>query len=400
MSISPVDRVVEWVWPSTNIITGVAQTNHLYLEDDMIGITNLVLTTNGIGPAQHRIPADFHSHQLFLLPMQDRSSLALPPPPACRRASLAPTPIWTTEYTAYEALFEPTTVIVGEVAGQTYTNMPGRIEITADKQLDLSSSRIAGLNYLRLTAHQQFYAGSQYPDPDGGGGLQPGGDQCHPDGQQPAGADLPAAERIRGRLQHPLDQHRLVANAHPQHQHVFRYDGGQPPGEFVAERAPEPDLARARNVVISDVLNVLSNITIDAYNVMITTNGPGAQTPAGQLNFPSGQPLGASALPRLRTLTNYGVISVQNAATFGSSSQPLWDFVNHGSVLAQGCSIWATNFENTGLVDAGPGPINLTATSAVLSNGVFNAPFNNITLSAGSLLISNQVLNAGHNLTI
>jgi hypothetical protein len=33
------------------------------------------------------------------------------------------------------------------------------------------------------------------------------------------------------------------------------------------------------NVVISDVLNVLSNITIDAYNVTITTNGPGAQTP-------------------------------------------------------------------------------------------------------------------------
>ena len=94
------------------------------------------------------------------------------------------------------------------------------------------------------------------------------------------------------------------------------------------------------------------------------------------------------------------MISVQNAATFGSAAQPLWDFVNHGSVLAQGCSIWATNFEDTGLVDAGPGPINLTATSAVLSNGVFNAPFNNIVLSSGSLFISNQVLNAGHNLTI
>ena len=65
-----------------------------------------------------------------------------------------------------------------------------------------------------------------------------------------------------------------------------------------------------------------------------------------------------------------------------------------------GLSIWATNFEDTGLVDAGPGPISLTATAAVLSNGVFNASFNDIVLSSGSLFISNQVLNAGHNLTI
>jgi hypothetical protein len=42
----------------------------------------------------------------------------------------------------------------------------------------------------------------------------------------------------------------------------------------------------------------------------------------------------------------------------------------------------------------------VTATSAVLSNGVFNAPFNDILLSSGSLFISNQVLNAGHSLII
>ena len=34
--------------------------------------------------------------------------------------------------------------------------MPGRIEITASDQLDLSSSRIAGLNYLRVTATNNF----------------------------------------------------------------------------------------------------------------------------------------------------------------------------------------------------------------------------------------------------
>ena len=157
----------------------------------------------------------------------------------------------------------------------------------------------------------------------------------------------------------------------------------------------------ATNVVISDVLNVLSNITIDAYNLMITTNGPGAQTPAGQLNFPLGQALGrqrsspAADLDQLRRHQRS-----ERRLSLAAAAQPYWHFVNHGSVPAQGCSIWATNFENTGLIDAGPGPINLTATSAVLSNGVFNAPFNDIILGAGSLFISNQVLNAGHSLTI
>jgi len=145
---------------------------------------------------------------------------------------------------------------------------------------------------------------------------------------------------------------------------------------------------------------VLSNITIDADNLLITTNGPNAQTPVGELNFPYGVALGPDSLPGLRTLTNYGVISVQNAAAFGSAAQPYWHFVNHGRVLAQGCSIWSTNLVNTGLIDAGPGPINLSATSAVLSNGVLTAPYNDIVLSAGSLFVSNQVLNAGHSLVI
>ena len=69
---------------------------------------------------------------------------------------IGPNTNFTTEYTAYEAIFEPTTVILSELAGQTYSNMPGRIEITADKQLDLRSSRISGLNYVRLTATNNF----------------------------------------------------------------------------------------------------------------------------------------------------------------------------------------------------------------------------------------------------
>ena len=385
---------VEWVWPSTNIVTGLTQTNHLLFEDSMMGFPNLALMTNGIAPPNTGfrptyIPTNYFFFQGGSLFFGTPATPGLP-------GNIFPNRNITTEYTAYEAIFQPTTVILSELAGQTYSNMPGRIEITADNQLDLRSSRISGLNYVRLTATNNYLL-----DPN-------------------TRLLTAAADFDLGVTNSTMTVSNLLAPTCPRldgYVDVFstrwtNIDSASITNTYfvtmvdshLASSSPSVvqnlTLHAPTNVVISDVLNVLSNITIDTYNLLITTNGPGALAPAGQLNLPPGLLLGASALPRLRTLTNYGLISVQNVAFFGAASQPYWDFVNHGRVITEGCSIWATNFENTGLIDAGPGPINLTATSAVLSNGVLNAPFNDIFLSSGSLFISNQVLNAGHGLTI
>jgi hypothetical protein len=386
--------VVEWVWPSTNIITGLVQTNHLYFEDAMITFTNLALTTNGIAPPNTGygvtfIPTNYSFFQSSSFFFGTPATPGLPP------GVIGPNTNWTTEYTAYEAIFQPTTVILGEVAGQTFTNMPGRIEVTADKQLDLRSSRIAGLNYLRLTATNNFTQDrntrilTAYADYNLGVTNAT---------MTVSNLLAPTCPRLNGYVDVFSTRWTNIDSAFITNTYyVTMVDS------HLASSSPsflQNLTLHATNVVISDVLNVLSNITIDAFNLTIATNGPGSQTPAGQLNIPSGLALDASALPRLRTLTNYGVISVQNSATFGSSTQPYWDFVNRGSVLVQGCSIWATNFDNTGLIDSGPGPIRIAATSAMLSNGVFKAPVSDIILSAGSLFITNQFLNAGHSLTI
>ena len=45
---------------------------------------------------------------------------------------------------------------------------------------------------------------------------------------------------------------------------------------------------------------------------------PARRRRSGSSTIPSGKSLDASAFPRLRTLTNYGVISVQNSASFGA----------------------------------------------------------------------------------
>ncbi len=402
----PGDSVVEWRWPATNIITGLVQTNHLFLEDYLIGISNLVLVTNMVGPPSTGYGWTYIPTNYFLY--QGAFSMGTPATPVVPVNLFGPdTNNFTSQFAAYEAIFEPYTVIPGEVAGQTFTNMPGRIEVTADQQLDLRSSRISGLNYLRLTATNNIIQDRNTriltPVADYNLGV--------------TNATLtvsnllaPSCPRINGFVNAWSTAWTNIPPAITN----FTTTGGTNVyfftnayfitmvGSSLASSSPsfvQNLTLHATNVVISDVLTVVSNITIDAYNLLIATNGPGSQTPVGQLILPSGLPLDASALPRLRTLTNYGVISVQNLATFGSPAQPDWDFVNRGSVSAQGCSIWATNFESTGRIDSGPGPISLSSASAVLSHGTFNAIYSDIILGAGSLFVSDQVLNAGHSLT-
>jgi hypothetical protein len=398
--------VVEWVWPVTNIIAGSVQTNHLYVEDNLIGVTNLVLVTNGVAPPNTGyqptyIPTNYFIYRagpLFVLPSAT---------PGLPQGTIAPSTNWTTGFTAYEALFEPTTEIVSDIAGQTYANMPGRIEVTATKQLDLSSARISGLNYLQLTATNNFTQDRNTRILTAVADYNLGVTNAT---LTVSNLLAPTCPRLNGYLDlfstswtnFPTPITNFAGAGTNIYYYTNRYFITMV-DSYLASSAPslvQNLTLHASNVVISDVLNVFSNITIDAYNVTIPTNSPGAQEPAGQLIIPSGRPLDASTFPRLRTLTNNGLIMVANAATFGSAAKPLWDFVNHGRVVVQGCSIWSTNFENTGLIDAGPGPIKLFATSATVSNGVLNAPFNDILLSAGSLSINHQVLNAGHNLTI
>ena len=66
----------------------------------------------------------------------------------------------TNQFAALGAVFAPTTQVPGNLPGSTVTNLPGRIEITADTVLNLSRTRITGLNYMNLKATNHF-AGSE-----------------------------------------------------------------------------------------------------------------------------------------------------------------------------------------------------------------------------------------------
>jgi hypothetical protein len=76
------------------------------------------------------------------------------------------------------------------------------------------------------------------------------------------------------------------------------------------------------SIVISDVLNVMHTLSIDAQNLTLTTNGygNGATSPEGELNLADDSIFWASSLPYLLNLTNNGAIRTMNLTYFGSDT--------------------------------------------------------------------------------
>jgi hypothetical protein len=409
---------VEWTWPWTNIITGDVIQDHLLLEDDIYSITNLLLTVNGTGPLSTGLRNTYiPTNYVFFRGISGFGTPATP--------GLSPGLInignsgkrETNDYTAYLAMFLPTTTIPSEVAGQSFTNMAGRIEVNANNQLDLTSSRIGGLNFVKLNSPKNFemddrtriltYAADYNLGRTNGNltftNLIP-----------------PTCPRLNGFVQlysarwtnvtqnpvvSPFPMDAFTTNIYT----VLLVDSRI----TNSSRTILQNLAlHSTNVIISDVVNVSSNLLIDAWNLTIATNGPDAQNPAGQLNFLSGRILWTNSLPNLHTLTNLGQISVQNAAFFGgvrfppfsqvSSAEPYQSFVNHGKLLTLGAFVWANNFEDTGLLDGGPLSVTLQVGNATMTNDNVNAPNStgDVSIYASNLFIRSNTLTAGRKLTI
>ena len=77
-----------------------------------------------------------------------------------------------------------------------------------------------------------------------------------------------------------------------------------------------------RDLVISDVITVLSNLLLDVDTLTITTNGVDAANPVGVINILSPNIWFPDVTPRLRTLTNYGIIQSGNIVYFQNQTGP------------------------------------------------------------------------------
>jgi hypothetical protein len=159
----------------------------------------------------------------------------------------------------------------------------------------------------------------------------------------------------------------------------------------------------SNSLVISDVLNVTSNLTLKADNITITTNPGNIFAPVGQLNILNQNIVWSSAIPSLMNFTNWGIVRAGNAVYFGGSrTQPPYNtniidypynsFVNHGGITNQATLLWSTFFLNSGIFECGPGSFVLqNGCGVTLTNGLIDAA-GDISLTACSLFVSNHML--------
>lgn len=405
--------IVEWSWLSTNAL-GVA-TNFMYLEDDFLSYTNFQLLWNGYAGIGYNRPTYIPWNYTFY--RGERYSLGTPAVPAIipEGTFFTPEGAVTNEWTAYQAVFQPASTLLGEVAGQNVTNLPGRIELTADKYLVLSNAQVSSGSYVLLKATNHFggSAGAEIAAPYADlylrstNGLLDITNVLVPYLPRPIGI----CDLFSARWTNIIDN---ITNRF----HVLFVDTQLEPSSPLLVQTLNLSATNAAthddSILISDVFNVTSNLLINTRRLTLTTNAPGAPTPAGILNYLNPAVLWPAATPRLQYLTNHGGIRGQNLIVFGgsqtspytgpsSSTNPYAVFVNTGGVTNFGCFIFATTFRNSGTFLATGGTLQLRqAQTAVLTNGAFLAPGSSgtIVIHAGSLLVSNHVLHAGNSLTL
>src|ERR1035437_798709 len=301
-------------------------TNELFLVDAFLYYTNFQLLPDGFaGVGINRptyIPSNYtfsaFSPFFFGLPPTPATPTTIPP----GTFTLGGNGNVTNQWTAYQAIFQPGTVVAGDIAGPNVTNEPGRIELIADKFLTLTQAQMSSANYilLKATKHVGGSSGAQIAAPfvdlylHSTNGLLNITNVLVPELPRPIGiCDLFSARWTN-----------VVAGITNRY-HVLFVDAQFAPTSplqvqtlslsTATTNVPPPD----DSIFISDVFNVTSNLLINTLRLTLTTNAPGSPAPAGVLNYLNPGILWPASTPRLHYLTNYGVIESQNLAVFGGS---------------------------------------------------------------------------------
>lgn len=408
------DIAVEWISAVTN--ASFSTTNYVYLFDNLLNVIPApFLAINGfvgLGLLPTFIPDTYTFVQSGVQLGVGAAVAAGPIPPGS-----FPNTIVTNDWTAYEALFQATTRNLTDVAGQNVTNLPGRVEINAEKYLDLNLTRIASDNYLLLKATNQFAgnAGSVIFSPFTDLNLRHTNgvfaitNLLQPVVPKPEGTIELYSARFTNVVVDAAGN--TLTNAY----HVLFVDSRLSP--TVTSRQQDVTLRSINanggddNLIISDVLTVTRSFLLDSERITITTNGPGANTVQGGIQLTDPNIVWNTSAPRLQYLTNNGFISTVNAVFFGGSRKspvdstvqqiPYQVFINSGTITNSASVISAKLFENSGIFNALLGSISLgQAQAAILTNGSFLAPNGGISIQGNGLLISNHVFQAGGPITL
>jgi hypothetical protein len=340
---------VEWVGSYVDPATGNSATHYLYLNDDYVwGASTNVSVVGGL-------PNNFtfteSANRLFAGTLTASGFLNVFPN------------ITLSNYYAYVnaqlvSTSVPTNATVSNPHG-ALTNLPARIQISASRELNLALAVIAGPNYMSLTCTNQFdgNTGAQILSPysDFYLGVTNGNltftnlvAQSLPDWCGTVQAWSTRWLTLSTSTNITIDTNGVVSTNTFTFTNDFRVMIVNSQLTPTAPTYVQDLVLHATNsLVLSDALNILRTLSIDATNLTLTTNsvGNGASSLDGELNLMTSAILWQSALPNVRNLTNNGAIRTKNLALFGSAT-PTYT-TNITPAIAATATLYETDPSNT-----------------------------------------------------
>lgn len=405
---------VEFVGSYINPLTGLPASNYLYVRDDYL---------MGAGNPGYSILTGIPNNFTFTL-----STV-----PLVATAPLMPNPFFqpfpnlaiSNAYSFADVQCVPTTVLTNSPS-QSVTNylaiLPNKILINASSNLDLSQAQISGQNYLSVSAPNQLNGSigaaisSAFSDINVGvtngnlvatNLLEPSVPAWNGTMQAwstrwinlttntviipPAGTNTVATTNSWT----VTNDYRVVI--------VANQAVPTTPSEVWGMA-----LHATNSIIISDLFNILNSLYLNCVSLTLTTNGPDASVPFGELNLQGSGVNWASATPFLRYLTNDGYILLplsgpNSLGVFGSAAAPYGTLINNGLIWDQGSQVWADNFENGGVFYNGTGQFTLQSLTTTLigaNAGGYLYASGDVSITTGSLLTSNLFLEADRSLTL
>jgi hypothetical protein len=391
---------IQWVGVYRDPLTGGNTTNYFVLNNDPA-----IRRGPFAYPMFPGIPSDF-SFGSGSTPQ----IVGVPTAPGFNPAPFAPASV-TNDFSFVSIQPTPLSVDTNLIVGGSVTNLPGRIQLTSSDTLDLNNATITGENYMSLKAPVNFlgnsnsFIGARYSDIDLGSTsgsltisnlLLPKIPVWNSAGTGSGIAAFSGSYIFVDANGVTNDVRVLMVNSDL----VPTTEGLQQNVKFHA----------ANNLALSDELNIFNSFYSDTTTLTIWTNANSAFSLQGALNFISQNIFWSASLPNLQYLTNWGEISTINLANYAgnmftpqsprSGATPYQAFVNHGSVTNGGVFVRANYFENTGLIrERQNGGIDISASTATVTNGMMIATNGPVSLAGNDLLVSNSVIIAGRSLT-
>ncbi len=310
--------LIQWAGVFTNPATGLVYTNYLYMHHFYFDSTNFfpVVTFNQAPVFGFQGYFDYVWDQTtpFVVPAAPTS----PGYPGFNDSFI------TNIYEYFNGQLDGTTSATNASnfnPSGAFTNLPGRVQISALQDLNLSNTIISGANYLSLNSPHQYNG-------------NPGATIVSPFSDINLGVtngNLVISNLLEGNIltwSGTLDGWsarwtNVDVNGIHWDYRVWLVNADLSP---LLQPQVQNLTLTTTNLIISDSLNIIGNLSSSAQSLTLTTNffGLGAQSPAGGLNLLNDNPTAWSwngSFPNLLCLTNNGAILMPNFSDFISDSQ-------------------------------------------------------------------------------